>query len=205
MPVYGGAPKGYSAADYARDLAVFRRFAEAAAPDMQIVGPGSVGEGVLMPLMGGAGMADGLVSTADMLTAQPPPKFDVFSYHFYGAASIRCAAMGAGAQTTAADALSEAWLARTDTSYFYVKGLRDRYEPGKPVWITETADAACGGNPWASSFLDSFATSTSWAGWPGAAWPWCSATRWHRVNTACSTRPPSRLGRTTGPHCCGTG
>jgi heparanase 1 len=35
-------------------------------------------------------------------------------------------------------------------------GLRDRYEPGKPVWITETADAACGGNPWASTFLDSF-------------------------------------------------
>lgn len=157
MPVYGGAPKGYSAADYARDFAVFRKFAKATVPDMQIVGPGSVGEGVLMPLMGGAGMANGLVSTADMLTAQPPPKFDVFSYHFYGAASIRCAAMGAGAQTTAADALSEAWLARTDTSYdFYVKGLRDRYEPGKPVWITETADAACGGNPWASTFLDSF-------------------------------------------------
>lgn len=157
MPVYGGAPKGYSAADYARDFAVFRKFAQATVPDMQIVGPGSVGEGVLMPRMGGQGLATGLVSTADMLAAQPPPVFDVFSYHFYGAASIRCAAMGAGAQTTAADALSEAWLARTDTSYdFYVKGLRDRYEPGKPVWITETADAACGGNPWASTFLDSF-------------------------------------------------
>ncbi|MGH8115642.1 MAG: hypothetical protein ACREPS_11405, partial [Rhodanobacteraceae bacterium] len=25
-----------------------------------------------------------------------------------------------------------------------------------PVWITETADAACGGNPWAKTFLDSF-------------------------------------------------
>jgi len=24
------------------------------------------------------------------------------------------------------------------------------------VWITETADAACGGNPWAATFLDSF-------------------------------------------------
>ena len=34
--------------------------------------------------------------------------------------------------------------------------MRDRYQPGKPVWITETADAACGGNPWASTFLDSF-------------------------------------------------
>jgi hypothetical protein len=35
-------------------------------------------------------------------------------------------------------------------------GLRDRFEPGKPIWLTETADAACGGNPWASTFLDSF-------------------------------------------------
>ena len=132
-------------------------FAHKAAPDMQIVGPGSVGEGVLMPAMGGGGLAAGLVKTADMLTATPKPTFDVFSYHFYGAASIRCASMGAGAQTAAADALSESWLARTDTSYdFYVKGLRDRYAPGKPVWITETADAACGGNPWAATFLDSF-------------------------------------------------
>jgi heparanase len=34
--------------------------------------------------------------------------------------------------------------------------LRDKYEPGKPLWNTETAQAACGGAPWASTFLDSF-------------------------------------------------
>jgi hypothetical protein len=34
--------------------------------------------------------------------------------------------------------------------------LRDRFVPGTPLWITETADSACGGNPWASTFLDSF-------------------------------------------------
>jgi hypothetical protein len=38
----------------------------------------------------------------------------------------------------------------------FYEGLRDTFEPGKPLWITETADAACGGNPWASTFLDSF-------------------------------------------------
>lgn len=65
--------------------------------------------------------------------------------------------MGVGAQTTPEVALSEAWLARADISYdFYVRGLRDRFEQGKPVWTTETADSACGGNPWASTFLDSF-------------------------------------------------
>jgi hypothetical protein len=106
--------------------------------------------------MGGAGLAAGLVSTESMLSATPPPVFDVFSYHYYGAASQRCAAMGAGAQTTADAALSEEWLNRTERSFEFYAGLRDRFEPGKPIWITETADAACGGNPWASEFLDTF-------------------------------------------------
>jgi len=38
----------------------------------------------------------------------------------------------------------------------FYKTLRDRLEPGKPIWLTETAEAACGGNPWAASFLDTF-------------------------------------------------
>jgi heparanase len=38
---------------------------------------------------------------------------------------------------------------------FYAK-LRDKYEPGKPMWLTETAETACGGDRWASTFLDSF-------------------------------------------------
>jgi hypothetical protein len=156
MPSYGGAPTGYTAADYARDFASFRAFAKATVPQMQIVGPGSVGEGVLIPAMGGAGLAAGLVSTESMLSATPPPVFDIFSYHFYGAASQRCAAMGAGAQTTADMALSEEWLTRTEKSFEFYVALRDRFEPGKPIWITETADAACGGNPWATEFLDTF-------------------------------------------------
>jgi hypothetical protein len=84
MPVFGGAPTGYSAADYARDFVIFRKFAAANAPDMAIVGPGSVGEGVLQPLMTAATTA-GFVSTDDMLSANPGPNYDVFSYHFYGA------------------------------------------------------------------------------------------------------------------------
>jgi hypothetical protein len=58
--------------------------------------------------------------------------------------------------TTPEDALSEAWLSRTDATLAFYKTLRDEFEPGKPIWLTETAEAACGGNPWASSFLDSF-------------------------------------------------
>lgn len=156
MPTYAGAPAGYTADSYARDFAAFKPFIRSAAPEMRIVGPGSVGEALLMPLLSAKGLP-GYVSTEAMLTAVPPPKFDVFSYHTYPAVSIRCASMGAAAQTTPEEALSEEWLSRTDRSYaYYVSGLRDRFGPGTPIWITETADAACGGNPWASTFLDSF-------------------------------------------------
>lgn len=78
MPSFGGAPAGYTAADYARDLAIFRTFAKETAPQMKIVGPGSVGEGTLLPAMQETGLAAGLVSTESMLSASPKPVVDVF-------------------------------------------------------------------------------------------------------------------------------
>jgi heparanase len=154
MPEYGGAPPGYDAAAYARDFAVFQSFAKETVPEMRTVGPAAVGEAVLLPAM--SGKAPSILKSADLLAANPPPLSDVFSYHFYGAASVRCTGMGSGAQTTADAALSDEWLSRADRSYVFYSGLRDRFEPGKPIWITETADAACGGNPWANTFLDTF-------------------------------------------------
>lgn len=79
---------------------------------------------------------------------------DAFSYHHYGAASERYSAMGH--QTSADQALSEAWLDRTDQTLAYYRGVHDRFMPTKRFWNTETADAACGGNPWAGTFLDTF-------------------------------------------------
>jgi heparanase len=150
MPSAGGAPPGYDANSYAKDIAAFRLFAKATVPEMAIVGPGSVGEGGVMSSV------MPLLSTTKMLEASPAPIFDIYSYHSYAAASIRCASLGLSAQTTADAALSKQWLARPDSIYTYYIDLRDRFEPGKAVWVTETADAACGGNPWAATFLDSF-------------------------------------------------
>lgn len=149
----GGAPAGYDAAAYGRDFEVFRAFVKQAAPDMLILGPGSVGE-----TAGDGGLSYGIagvLKTADLLAASGPG-VDAFSYHHYGASSIRCAAMGPQMQTTADAALSEQWLARTDETLAFYRGLRDQFEPGKPFWSTETADAACGGNPWGGTFLDTF-------------------------------------------------
>jgi len=146
----GGAPKGYDAASYGRDVAAFRTFLRMTAPDTLFLGPGSVGEGpIAMP------MGSGVLKSEDLLHATGP-LFDVFSYHLYAAASQRCASMGASSQTTAAAALSQEWLSRPEEIGEFYADLRDRFEPGKSLWITETADAACGGNPWASTFLDTF-------------------------------------------------
>jgi heparanase len=148
----GGAPAGYDASAYGRDFKLFHAFAREAAPEMLILGPGSVGE-----TTGGWGVmygVAGVLSTRDMLVASRPAHVDAFSYHHYGAASQRCAGMGM--QTTAADALSEEWLRRTDETLAFYRRLRDEFEPGKPFWLTEVADAACGGNPWGATYLDSF-------------------------------------------------
>jgi hypothetical protein len=84
------------------------------------------------------------------------PVYDAFSYHLYAALSQRCAGAMPSMGTTAAAALSEEWLSRPDAINAYYTGLRDRFEPGKPIRLTETADTGCGGNPWAATFLDSF-------------------------------------------------
>jgi heparanase 1 len=152
MPQMGGAPKDYDAAAFARDVKAFRDFARSADAKMLVLGPGSVGEGanskILVP-----GLK--IMKSEDMLTATGPA-FDVFSYHTYGAVSVRCKSMGADATTTQNAALSEEWLSRGDQSEQFYAGLRDLYEPGTPMWNTETAQAACGGDRWASTFLDSF-------------------------------------------------
>jgi heparanase len=150
LAVMGGAPAGYDAAAYGRDFKRFHAFVRAAAPDMLILGPGSVGE-----TADESGPADGSsLTTRNLLTASQPAAVDAVSYHHYGALSRRCAAMGA--QTTPEAALSEEWLRATDRTLAYYRTLRDAFAPGKPLWLTETADAACGGNPSARTFLDTF-------------------------------------------------
>jgi hypothetical protein len=147
----GGAPKGYDAAAYGRDVAVFRPFLKQTAPEILFLGPGSVGEGGSLPVPANSGM----LHSEDLLKATGPV-FDVFSYHLYAAVSQRCASMGPASQTNPNAALSNEWLSRPDKINAFYAGLRDRFDPGKPLWNTETADAACGGNPWASTFLDTF-------------------------------------------------
>lgn len=145
-----GVPKGYDGAAYGRDFAVFQPFFRKAAPEAILLGPGSVGEGIdFVPMK--------LLPTKDMLDALGPNPVDVFSYHFYGGISERCARGPAASAGTSTDAaLTEDWLTRTDRVEDFYARLRDTYAPGKPIWLTETGQTACGGDRWAASFLDTF-------------------------------------------------
>jgi heparanase 1 len=148
---FAGVPKGYDAASFGRDISVFVPFIRKTTPEMIILGPGSVGEGGTLALSA----MPGFLKSEDLLRATGPV-FDAFSYHFYGAVSKRCAAMGGPGLTTPEAALSDEWLSATDKVEAFYAELRDRFLPGKPIWLTETGESACGGNPWASTFLDSF-------------------------------------------------
>ena len=163
----GGAPKGYDAAAFGRDFRAFNAFMRNEYPGTKLLAPGSVGEANAdwAVATGGYGNVEVLPS-ADL--AASTDDADAFSYHHYGAASQRCAAMGH--QTSAEQALSEEWLDRTDQTLAYYLGVRDRFMPGKPFWNTETADAACGAIVGAAPSWTPSATSTSLAGSLAKRW-----------------------------------
>lgn len=137
-----GAPVGYDANAYGRDFKIFRGWMKRASPGTLIAGPGSVGDSASSRATG--------INTRDLLAASGPG-LDRVSYHHYNTLSPRC-----GVHDNPALALSEDWFSRTDAALAVYHSLRDEFEPGKPIWLTETADAACGGNPRDATFLDSF-------------------------------------------------
>lgn len=141
---HGGAPEGYDASSYAKDFKAFKSFVDIAIPDMLILGPGSTGEGGIIPV-------GESLSTEKIFEAEPKPEFDIFSYHFYGGVSKRC--MG---NLTPENALTTEWLSKTELGLEFYEDARNTYLPDATIWLTETAEAACGGNPWASTYVDCF-------------------------------------------------
>jgi hypothetical protein len=64
--------------------------------------------------------------------------------------------LGSAVATTKEAALSADWLSRGASAEAFYAALHDRYEPGTPIWNSETGQAACGGDRWAATFLDTF-------------------------------------------------
>lgn len=139
---WNGAPQGYDAAAYARDFKTFRDWIKRTSPETLVLGPGSGGDTA-------SPSTSGLTTRA--LLAASGAGVDRFTYHHYYTLSPRC-----GVQDDPMQALTERWLSLTDQSLSVYRALRDEFEPTKSMWLTETANAACGGGPWDPTFLDTF-------------------------------------------------
>jgi heparanase 1 len=153
IPIAAGVDTNYNGRNFAKDIAIFRAWAKKEAPDMLLIGPGSTAEGI--PGQSFAGMLKHFISTDSLMSPEPKPLFDIFSYHYYGAMSMRIM-RGGPFSIKAENALDSGWLQRTDVVADYYIRLRDEYNPGKPVWLTETAEASQGGDPFAATYLDCF-------------------------------------------------
>jgi len=153
IPMAGGVDTNYNGRNFAKDIAVFKAWAKKEVPHMLLVGPGSTAEGI--PGQSFAGILKHFISTDSLMVPEPKPLFDIFSYHYYGAMSMRVMRVGPFS-IKAENALDSEWLQRTDVVADYYIRLRDEYNPGKPVWVTETAEASQGGDPFAATYLDCF-------------------------------------------------
>ncbi|MDR3573916.1 MAG: hypothetical protein P4L50_08645 [Anaerolineaceae bacterium] len=142
----GGVSDSYGASEYGRDSKVFKDFLRKESPETLYLGPSSAAEG-----LPGAPFPR-LIPTEKLMEATGP-LFDAFSYHVYYTRSHRCS----GPKGTSVDELlTPDWFDRGGTVQEFYSKLRDKYLPGKDIWLTETGEASCGGDTWASTFVDAF-------------------------------------------------
>ena len=151
-----GLPQGYTAADHARDHDLFGAWLRENYPECLFVGPCTVGDIDMFGIGNdgaGGGMAAGfeMVSTEQLLGDYKVP-MDVFSYHYYNGVSERGAAMGGHWPVEAC--LTDRYLGVAASCTRQYTARRDKYVPGGQLWVTESGDAGCGGNTWASTYLD---------------------------------------------------
>ncbi|WP_439133326.1 hypothetical protein [Pseudomaricurvus sp.] len=147
----GRTEEGESAEDFARDFALFDAFMSDASPSTKLGAPGVAALGIPVPIP-----SLEKVTPEQYMSAEPLPKPDLITYHFYGAVAERCVPPGAPAGVTAEQALTEEWLARPDKTFQRYKALRDNFAPDAPIWLTETGTASCGGTRWQPTFLETF-------------------------------------------------
>jgi len=155
ITIYGGW-NGDSAAfnqtDYARDVDDFLALKNELLPKATFVGPGPFfSTGAERPLYGGVLGPD--VST---IMGSVGNRYDAISYHQYPAFgdSAKCVNLQ---PRLPADTLSDEFLDIPKGAFDYMKGLRDRNAPGKPLWIDESGNTACGGvDGFSDKFISTF-------------------------------------------------
>jgi hypothetical protein len=135
-----------SPAQLARDVAVVRTLVDQATPGTLLAAPSSaywpvVGE--LLPLYG------------EFMAAGAGASIDVVTWHYYPQQSRRC--LLATRRASPDRMLDPVTLDEIDTWAGRVESKRDRYAKGKPVWLGESGNAQCGGEPGVSdTFISGF-------------------------------------------------
>lgn len=137
LMMLGGVSDKYGATEYGRDSKIFKEFLQKESPETLYLGPSSAAEGRSQT------SSPHLIPTEKLMEATGP-LFDVFTYHVYYTRSHRCS--GSNGQDVN-QVLTPEWFDRGLTvEEFYAK-LRDKYLPGKDIWLTETGEASCGAIP----------------------------------------------------------
>lgn len=128
----------------------FTRFVRSNYPQTLVVGPCASVDSMKADTKNNQTQINAILTKELMADAKEMP--DVFSYHYYNGVSERGAIMGG--HWPAESATSEAYLAIAPDYCRYYMPMRDRMVPDGQMWVTESGDAGCGGNTWASTYLD---------------------------------------------------
>lgn len=129
-----GAPKGYTAADYARDQDILYAWVRANYPKCLLVGPCTTGDPSVKSVESkdfGAGIAalTKTCTTQELLEETQIP-LDVFSYHYYNGVSERIAGVIPSAHWPGQMAHTDAYLAVAPACAKAHTALRDKFVPG---------------------------------------------------------------------------
>lgn len=149
-----GTPKGYKPEDFGRDQDYFFEFIKENYPEIKTVGPSACFDAIEDTIWKTAQEIDLFKAhTTASLLDNCKEKADIFSYHCYYGLSDRGAAF-ADVHVSPDQAMSEEYLSVIDKVMNFYGNIRDNYLPGTEMWVTEAADAGCGGNSWAGTCME---------------------------------------------------
>lgn len=148
------APEDYTPADYRRDYGRFHKWLRSVSPQTTILAPGASELAEPIRTMS-RWLSDNIIYEREDLLTKDDPRPDAISFHFYGSGSERCGKIPVIGHTLD-KALNDSWVSSIDKGIANTVKLRDEVAPGAPLWLTETGETACGGNPWAKTFADTF-------------------------------------------------
>lgn len=194
MMQMSGAPEGYTSADYVRDQDILNGWVRSNYPECLIVGPCTTGD----PSIGSPGeksFGAGIGNMVDSCTTHDlmdgaKIKLDVFSYHYYNGISERLASIMPEAHWERSQAHTDAYLAVAPACVKKHIALRDQYVPDGQIWVTESGDAAGGGDTWASTYLDVFRTLNEL----GSTVYDCGVSNSQNIHVYCHSRKDGKFG-----------